>query len=524
MLTLAMLLAAAVVGQALAVTFRLPAIPALLLAGLGLRVSGLTGHLPEAGLQDALLLGLAFVLFQTGSELNPSRVRTPKAAVMAVAAGQFLVMGGLGAAVVAVQGGSVALMMHVAVAAAASSTLVGLQMLQQHNRLDEPFGHLVVGVLLAQDALALLALAMLSAWSGGPGAVGWAGLASLLLGGLAWLQARRITPWILSRWGSDPDLLLLMLLTVLFTFAGLAGLAGLPLVMGAFWAGVAMAGFPIHGLVRGQLSSLGGFFVPVFFVTLGTQVAMPGPGGWALALLLAGLNLLVTTPLVATLAQRLGGLSTRASIESGLLLSQTSEISVVVVLVGASQGLVPSDAVAAVVLATVFTMTLTPLLLHAGVRDLLTRLYPGLRRLPPPSAAGRTLVIGCGDQGEAMLDALQQQCGAVLVVDDDPAVVRRLRGRGIEAVRADGAASHVLRALQPTQARMVVSFMRRLDDQLALARAAGSTPVLARVHSDAEAMALGEAGAVPVLWTESAAKELQAWIDVHLRCDPLQSL
>jgi Kef-type K+ transport system membrane component KefB len=54
-------------------------------------------------------------------------------------------------------------------------------------------------------------------------------------------------------------------------------------IAGAFFAGFALASFPVRGLIESQVSSLSDFFVALFFVALGTAITFPTPDGILLA-------------------------------------------------------------------------------------------------------------------------------------------------------------------------------------------------------------------------------------------------
>jgi Kef-type K+ transport system membrane component KefB len=85
----------------------------------------------------------------------------------------------------------------------------------------------------------------------------------------------------------DDETLLLVVLSILFVFLGGAYLLELPLVTGAFLAGLALSGFPVNLLVRGQLNSINDFFHALFFTALGAFLPLPSFGELGQALLLA---------------------------------------------------------------------------------------------------------------------------------------------------------------------------------------------------------------------------------------------
>src|SRR5690606_12593692 len=143
------------------------------------------------------------------------------------------------------------------------------------QQMFEPFGRLLVGVLLIQDGLAMLLLPVLTHLDDGPRVIALQLAATLGLMILTWVCGHWLVPVLLLRMNLDEESMLLMVLALLCSFMGLAFVAEVPIVVGAFLAGVAMAGFPVGGVVRGQLSSLADFFLAVFFVTLGASVTLP---------------------------------------------------------------------------------------------------------------------------------------------------------------------------------------------------------------------------------------------------------
>lgn len=150
---LAVLLLAAAIAFTVARWLGLPAVPALLIAGLALAA---IGAVPIELLEDALVLGATFLLFVAGSELNPGRTRAQRDTAIRVGAYQFILLAAIGFAAAAALGFSRLDAVYVALALTVSSTLVVVQLLQRRGQLFEPFARLVVGVLLLQDLLVIL--------------------------------------------------------------------------------------------------------------------------------------------------------------------------------------------------------------------------------------------------------------------------------------------------------------------------------------------------------------------------------
>jgi Kef-type K+ transport system membrane component KefB len=511
MLEIAVLLAAAAVGFAISRWLGLPVIPALLVMGVALSFSGM---LPDSELlRDALMLGLTVLVFVAGVELNPQRVGRQRRAALRVGLSQFVLLGVLGLGAALSLGFALAESLYLALAITASSTLVVIRLLQQRQQLFEPFGRLVLGVLLLQDLLVILLIPVITRAPEGMAAALLGLLAALFLMGVAWVFLRWVTPAFITRIEPDEETLLLTTLALLFTFLGLAHVLGLPLAAGAFLAGVALSPFPVSGVLRAQLNSLSDFFLAIFFTALGGLLVIPSWNALLQAAVLAALVIAATPPLVTVVAER-AGLSARPAIESGLLLAQTSEFSLIVALQALALGHVDPEIFTIIALVTVSTMMLTPFIATNRMTWRLMALHP-LRQqtLIRERPSNHVLLLGCGDNGLPLLETLITSGNEVLVVDDDPAVIENLQEGDIPCIRGDGADFEVLETANAVEAKVIVSTMRRVQDNLAMLRAVKGTPALVRVFDPSDAERIEAAGGTPVVYSRAAAADLLQWLD-----------
>lgn len=509
MFGLAVLLAAAAAAHALARALRIPAIPTLLLVGVLLAA---TGALPAALLEEVIILGVTFLLFVTGVELNPRRAGAQRRAAVRVGIGQFVALAAAGFALALALGFPPLDATYLALALTASSTLVTVRLLRRRRRMFEPFGRLVLGVLLVQNLLVVVFIPVVTRLPAGPLEVGRGLLSTAALLALAYAAHRWVAPRLL-RLDGDEEPLLIGLLVLLFVFIGVADALGLPLVAGAFLAGVTLSDFPMNGVARSQLGSIGDFFSAVFFTALGALVSVPSPAELANALVLAFLLVLVTPPLVAAIAERTG-LVARPALEAGLLLAQASELSLVVVLHGLLEGQVGSTVFTIVALVTVVTMLTTPLVASDRVVWRLLRLHPlRARGAAAPPRSGHILVLGAGTTGMPLVETLLGSGHDVVVVDDDPAVVGRLRQADVPCVRGDASDLEVLGRAHARRARMIISTIRRPADNARLLEYAHGVATLVRVFGDADAAWVRRLGGSPVLYSAAAADGLLRWFD-----------
>lgn len=517
MTELALLLFLATVGHGLSRWTGLPVIPLLLGLGMALSFGGgmnaADGALAASDdpLFFVLELGLTVLVFASGVELNPQRFRRQRAVVLRVGLLQFFLMGAAGWAGARWLGYEGLSALYLAFAVSASSTVVVLRLLQQRQQAVEPHGRMVIGVLLLQDALTIAALVALMHHGRAGSTLLHEYGGALLLASVAWLLQRRGARWLLERCQGDEEAMLLTVLSVLFAFLGAAHFAGLPLVGGAFLAGYSLSSFPVSGQVGSLLQSLTDFFRAIFFVALGALVVVPDAGALGAAVLLGLLVLLVTPPLVAWVAEG-AGLTSRAAIESGLLLAQTSEYSLMLGLLGLRLGHIGPQVFAIIALMAVLTMTCTPLLARDVVARRLMRLHPSHRRhLPSLDRRDHVLVLGFGSAGMWVLRPLLAAGLPVLVVDDDPAVVAELDRRGIACERGDGGDERTLERVGARQARFIIACMRRVDDARTVLEHTCGVPVLVRVFEDSEAETVRRLGGIPVSSAEATAEQFLQW-------------
>ncbi|MFK7850126.1 MAG: cation:proton antiporter, partial [Akkermansiaceae bacterium] len=436
------------------------------------------------GAMDMLELGLVFLVFASGVELNPRRFKKFIKVVSWVSTAQFVIAMLIGFLFARLMGLGALESLYMGGGLAASSTLVVLRHLQMRKAMFEPYGRVVTGVLLFQDVALVLLIVLLSRVDGGGWNVGKGLFEVIVMGGVAWIAQRFVIPSLVSRFKPDEENLLLWLVAVLLGFVGVASWLDLPLISGAFAGGFVFSAFPLNGLVRGQLSSLVDLFHAMFFVALGALLGFPGLEVWVQAVVYSLVVICVTPPLVAAIMEW-RGLNTRSAIEAGLLLAQTSEYSILLGLSGYLLGHVSEDTFSILAMTTVITMVLTPALGREKTATFLLLYHPFRQRKKlEDSAKGHVLILGFGSAGMWTIKPLMAQGENVLVVDDDAGVCRTLERKGIPFLKGDGAELSVLEKAGARDAKLVIASMRRVGDALTVLGYVKDVPVVARVFEE----------------------------------------
>lgn len=506
----AVFLGVAAAGYALSYRLRIPALPILIIFGLGLSLTPLA---PSRETARAIVeFGLAFIVFGAGIELSPRRFARHTGAVLWVAAVQFLVVGLAGIFAARALGYGETTSIYIGFAISASSTLVVIRHLRAQQQMFQPFGRLVTGVLLVQDVAIVVLLVALSA-DGDLRATMTSISAFALLAAAASACHTWIFPQLTARLRSDDETLLLAGIAALFAFAGAALLMGLPIIAGAFLAGFALASSPGNGLMRGLIGSLTDFFQALFFTALGSLLVISSFSIPLHAVLLALLVFVVTPPVVAAVAEWRGQ-TARSGVESGLLLAQTSELGIVFAMAGMQLGHLGEAEFTVVAIVAALTMTITPFVATDAVTWKLLHWHPSSqRRLASLALRDHVLILGFGSAGMWAVKPLIEAGHPVLVVDDDPAVLDALSQAGIPWWRGDASDRHTLEATRARDAKLILASLPRVPDLVKVIRHAKGVPVVARVFEEQEARIIQRAGGFAILNSEAATEQFCAWFD-----------
>jgi len=459
----------------------------------------------------ALELGVAFLAFASGVELDTRQWRERLRLTAYATLLQMVVTGGVAFPLALALGLSPLPALYLAIALSVSSTLVGTRQLRRLGQTQEPFARFSNRLLLFQDATVIVVIALLATLGSGTQALPMALLGAILLLALAMVQRFFISERLAESRKLDDEILLLGLLATLFGYLGVALFLGLPIVVGAFCAGLAFSRFPANGVVRGQLSSLTDFFAALFFTSLAQLSVSPTAILLIEAVLFTGFILVSRFFLVYLIARR-SGLDSRGATESALLLAQVGEYALVIGLIALKNGVFGQHEMALLSLVAAFTMMVTPLLAHDRVAGLILHWRRRFRPAPEPGEwKNHLLMIGYGAGGKWVARPLRKAGIPFVVIDDDPAVIGLLQKQGIPCLLGDGTDPVVLKAARIDQAKAVLASPRRVSDGLKVLRHARDIPVIVRVFEDAEAETALSYGGIPIRNSLAGASQFLEW-------------
>ncbi len=406
-------------------------------------------------------LGLIFMLFMIGLEIDLKKIVRAGKVILFAAGGQLiggcllgiLFFAGIGLAM----GGGKFDALYLCIACALSSTVIIVKVLYEKRELDTLPGRVTLGVLVLQDVFAILFLAVQPNLDNLQVSVILLSVARVgALVAAAFLLSRYVLPRLFHQIARRPELMLLGALGWCFLIGEIAETLGLSREMGSLVAGVSLSTFPYALDVTAKVTSLRDFFITLFFVALGMTIPIPGLSVISLALIIAAFTVasrIVTTFMPLYLMKQ--GL--RASLLPAINLAQISEFSLVVIQTGVAAGHISTETSSAtsfafVVLAVLSTFAMT----KSGdiTRFLIAPLKRiGIRDLDHAHAAEegghegghgetrRIVILGFFRAASALLSQIERQNEALLdqitVIDFNPLVFQTLKARGLHVIYGD---------------------------------------------------------------------------------------
>jgi Kef-type K+ transport system membrane component KefB len=438
---------------------RQPLILAYLVAGFFIGPFGMGWVKSQESISVISELGLIFMLFMIGLEIDLKKIVRAGAVILFAAGGQLLggcLLGvlffvGVGLSL----GGGAFDALYLTVACALSSTVIIVKVLYEKRELDTLPGRITLGILVLQDIFAILFLAVQPSLANLQVSVILLSIARVgALVATALILSRYVLPRLFHQIARRPELILLGALAWCFLIGEIAEKLHLSREMGSLVAGVSLSTFPYALDVTAKVTTLRDFFITLFFVALGMTIPIPNGSVIGLALIIAAFTVVsrVLTTFTPLYLMKQG---LRASLLPAINLAQISEFSLVVIQTGITAGHIKTETASAASFAFVVLAVLSTFVMvrsgeiTKGLIGPLKRI--GLRDLDHVHHEGghegghgetnRIVVLGFFRAASALLSQIERQNESLLeqitVIDFNPNVFRILNERGVHVIYGD---------------------------------------------------------------------------------------
>lgn len=412
-------------------------------------------------------LGVVFLLFVIGLELQPSRLWVLRKMIFGLGSTQVLLSAAAIAAISFAFGLPVDDAVLIGFVLALSSTAFVLQMLAEQKELATTHGRAAFAILLFQDLAVIPFIAilpLLGATSAGQFdvtsvAVAAAVIVALIVGGRYLL---RPVLRIAAR-TEIPEIFTGTALLVVIGAALLMQAAGMSMVLGAFIAGMLLADSEYRHELEAGIAPFKGLLLGLFFISVGMSV---------------NLRLLVQTPatiftiviclmaakaaVLFPLARIYGICDTRGAARLAAVLSQGGEFAFVLFAIVARHQILDTALIDQLILAVAISMLLTPIVYFANNRFLERMASPAEPEYDAIEEQHNPVIIaGFGRFGQVVgrvLNVLGQKFTALEI---DASQVDVVRSYGHQVYYGDASKLDLLRAAGAAQARL---FVLAIDD------------------------------------------------------------
>jgi len=410
--------------------------------------------------------GVVLMLFLVGLELEPRRLWNLRRPIFGWGGAQVIGCAAVLFAAGVACGFGWKISLVAALGLALSSTAISLQVMGERNLLPTSSGQSSFSILLFQDVAAIPILALLpllgstdatapaasSAWLQALRIV--AVVAAIIVGGR--LALRPLLRWIAR--SRTPEIFTAASLLLVLAIAALMQAVGLSMALGAFLAGVLLAGSEYRRELETDIEPFKGLLLGLFFIAVGMSIDFGVLA--AQPLRMAGLVvgfLALKCAVIWTLARGMG-IARRDRPVFTLLLAQGGEFAFVVFQAAAAGRVFDAATASLFIGAVAVSMLLTPLLLVALDR-LPTRWAEPAGAKPPeihePQDAP-IIIAGFGRYGQIIGRLMAAQGLAATVLDHDADMIEAASAFGYKVFYGDASRLDLLRTAGAATARVLV--------------------------------------------------------------------
>lgn len=467
-----------------------PSIIAYILAGL------IIGHLGYVTIGQKVFfdalgeVGITLLLFMVGLELDVSELKRLGRVALLSGIGQVFLTTFFGFLILSALGFSKTSAIFLALALTFSSTIIVVKLLSEKRDLQSLYGKLVVGIFLTQDLVAILILVGLSSFSSAGSSLYsnlpvWQNLLMLAIRGLillllVWFNSVKIFPKILKAIGKSDELLLVFALAWALGLAAFVSLPfmGFTLEIGGFLAGLALAKSSVHYEISARIRSLRDFFIMIFFIVLGSQMVLTSATSLAWPAILLSAFVLIGNPLIVMALLAVLGYKSRTGFMTGVTVGQISEFSLILGALVYKFGYISAQQLSLLTLVGIITFSLSSYtIMNAG--EIYEALKPILKLFDFRKGAAEKgleaivlknhiVLVGAHRMGHHLVDALIKQKRPFVVVDFNPIIIEEYLQKGVLAVCGDISDSYIQEQVNLPKARVIISTVPDLNDNLAL--------------------------------------------------------
>ena len=479
------------IAAGLSIIFRLlkqPEILAYILTGILIAPFHFFGVSSQPILAALSQIGITLLLFMVGLEIRISELFSMGKVIILSSAWQIISTLTLGFLLSFALGFNLITAFYVSAALTFSSTIIVVKLLSDQHELHSLHGKFSLGILLAQDLLAIFILMFLSSFSQHRQGLSLYDIyevflkALFLFVGIGFLSSY-VFPKVVEKIAKSSETLFLASLAWVFGLAAIVSskLVGFSIEIGGFLAGVALANSLVNYQIIAKAKILRDFFIVIFFVLLGIQISFANVWQILIPAIFLSLFVLAVKPFMVMVVLGLMGYRKRTSFLTGVSLSQVSEFSLILAFMGFSLGHIDQKTVSLITMVGLITFaTSSYMIMHwktiyrkvSNNLDFIER--KSIKRDESENKESlenlnnHVVIVGGDQMGQSILEALEELKVDVVLVDFDPSIVKKIEGKNILRLFGDISDLDIQQRARLEKAKLVISTIPDIDDNLLL--------------------------------------------------------
>ncbi|MCF7862188.1 cation:proton antiporter [Candidatus Woesearchaeota archaeon] len=486
--------------------FKQPLIPAYIIGGiiLGPLLSIVTNKSIISTLSE---IGIAFLLFIVGLEINLKNLKEVGFVSSIGGVINSTILFSLGFIVSLMMGFEAIEAGYLGLIIAFSSTMVVIKQLSDSREVNTLHGRIIIGILLVEDLIAVVAITILNSMHNISIAVF---IFSILKGGFLFLLIMLLSKHVLNHLfkfaAKTPEVLFLLSISVCFMFGIFFSefghilvfllrdvlsinlsehmvmllSPGFSIAIGAFAAGIGLANLPYSIEITSKVKPLKDFFATIFFVSLGLELEFGVISKQFIPIFVITLIVMFIKPSILFFMTYIFGYKQRTSFLVGGKMSQISEFALIIVFLGISLDHVSSSIVNITITIAIITIVFTSY--FENYKNQLYNFFsPYLKlfdKIPLKTTVDlenvddnnnhEVILVGYDRIGYSIFNTLKKLKKKFLVVDFNPEVVRNLIAQNVSCIYGDIGDIEVINKLDLGKVRIIISTVPHWENNLLL--------------------------------------------------------
>lgn len=428
-------------------------------------------------------LGMSFLLFMVGMELNPTIIKELGKSSIISAILQVLLCSALGWWVSMALWFDLMTSAYIGIGFSFSSTIVVLKILADKEELETTSGRLSVWLLVMQDIIVMLLMLSLATFNTMDGNNMYITIGMLVakivgLGGWIFLASKYFIPKITEKIAESEEYLFLFAIGRCFVLGSIFHLLGFGIEIWTLLAGVSLATSSYRFEIISRIKSLRDFFIVMFFVLLWSHIEFGHIGAYIWQIITLSAVVLVGKPLITAIILGNMGHTKKNSILTGAALGQISEFSFILLGMGISSWTITDpNLLGAITMIGLITIAGSSYSMIYGDK-LLSILKPIIKHFPglnnsiskETSKESYDMVICWYGRFGSNLHKyiIEHNKWSVVVIDENPKVIKHLEKTDIPCIYWDLGNIEFLNEINVQETKMIISTIKNFDEDMLL--------------------------------------------------------